>query len=832
MKTFRNTKTLSALIAISTSFLIAVFACVSFAQEEAADPGWPRMFESNGNKVVVYQPQLDEWVDYKTLKGKAAAVVELKGDDKTYYGALDIEADSETDHESRIVLLKNFRITQYIFPSIEEKLAEKCTLAVKDALPKGKIKHISLDRILAGLEATKEKAKGVAVNLDPPPIYKSEKPAILVLFMGEPKFKAVENMDKLLFAVNTNWDVLHEDGSSKYYLLNGKSWLVTKDIKKGPWEAAKTVPGSFTKLPDNDNWKAVKKHVPGVKPKEVPEIFVSTEPAELIVTYGTPNYSPIPDTKLMYVTNTDSDLFLHIGAGKYYFLTAGRWFRADSLDGPWSAASTELPDDFSMIPTDHAKGYVLSSVPGTPDAEAAVLLASVPRKATVNRKDTKVTVVYEGEPEFVEIKDTKTVYYAVNTPYNVFRVDKEFYCVHDGVWFVSTNATGPWVVATQVPAVIYTIPSNHPKHNVTYVYIYDTTPDTVIVGYTSGYTGTYIVTTGVVMYGYGYWMRDDYWYNYHHYHYHPYYYSYGHGYRYDYYYGNYYRGARYYGPYGGVGGVAGYNPATGTYYRGGYAQGPYGRAFAGQAYNPYTDRYAARAGAKTPYGSWGRTVVADGDKWARGGHRSQGGKTAAGFETSEGAKAIGGYNKQTGQGGFIGKDKYGDVYAGRDGNVYKKGDDGWQKNTGKGWENVDTSAARKKAETRTDSTRKKYQSGSMTTQQRDKLSQYSTQRKTDPTRQRTQSGGLTAKQRDRLSQYSTSSGRSSSSRTRNQNLNRDYSARQRGNQRASTYRKSRSSGSRSNIQRSGGSRSRSSGASRGGGSRGGGGRGGGGGRRR
>ena len=266
-------------------------------------------------------------------------------------------------------------------------------------------------------------------------------------------------------------------------------------------------------------------------------------------------------------------------------------------------------------------------MPGTPEAEAAVLLASIPRKATVNRKDTKVTVVYEGDPKFVEIESTSTVYYAVNTPFNVFRVEKEFYVVHDGVWFVSANATGPWVVATQVPAVIYTIPPNHPKHNVTYVYIYDTTPDTVVVGYTSGYTGTYVVTTGVVMFGVGYWYWDDYYYD--HYHYHPHYYSYGSGYRYDYYHGDYYRGAKYYGPYGGIGGVAGYNPATGTYYRGGYAQGPYGSAFAHQAYNPYTDRYAARAGAKTPYGSCGRTVVADGDKWARGGHLSQGGKTVS-----------------------------------------------------------------------------------------------------------------------------------------------------------------------------------------------------------
>lgn len=781
MNKYRNKKGVSSLVSIIFFSLITLLAGVSFAQEEAADPGWPRMFEANGNKVVVYQPQLDEWVDHEILRAKAAAVVELKGSDEEYYGVLSMEADTETDFESSTVLLKNFQVTQYLFPNVEEELFQKCTKAVKDALPKGKIKHIALDRIIAGLEATKEKAKGVVVNLDPPPIYTSAKPAILVLFMGEPKFEAVENVQELLFAVNTNWDILLEVGSSQYYMLNGESWLVTEDVLKGPWQAAKTLPKSFTKLPDDDNWQAVRKNVPGVKAKEVPEIFVSTEPAELIVTEGTPNYSPVPGTKLMYVTNTESDLFLHNVEGQFYLLTAGRWFKAKSLEEDWTAASTELPDDFRKIPTDHEKAYTLSSVPGTPEAEAAVLLASIPRKATVNRKETKVTVVYEGDPKFVVIDGTSTVYYAVNSPYSVFRVEKEYYCVHDGVWFVSASATGPWAVSTKVPAVIYTIPPNHPKHNVTYVYIYDTTPDTVIVGYTSGYSGSYVVATGVVMFGFGVWAGCEIWYDHYcHYHYHPYYYSYGCAARYDFYYGGYYRAARYYGPYGGAGGVAGYNPATGTYYRGGYAYGPYGSAFAHQAYNPYTDRYAARAGARTPYGSWGRSVVSNGDNWARGGHRSQDGKTVAGLKTSEGGKLIGGYNRHTDQGAVIGKDKYGDVYAGRDGNVYKKTDDGWQKIDRKVRENPDTSVTRDSAQARTESARNK-----------------------------AKSGGWTPEQKERMNQYSTSS-RSGSSRSQYSNLNRDYNARQSGNQRTRSYQQGRSSGSW------GGSRGGSFGGSRGG----------------
>ena len=43
-----------------------------------------------------------------------------------------------------------------------------------------------------------------------------------------------------------------------------------------------------------------------------------------------------------------------------------------------------------------------------------------------------------------------------------------------------------------------------------------------------------------------------------------------------------------YGPYGGVGMGASYNPRTGTYARGAAAYGPYGSRAAGQAYNPRT----------------------------------------------------------------------------------------------------------------------------------------------------------------------------------------------------------------------------------------------------
>lgn len=755
---------------------LITFSGAVFAQGEESAEGWPRSYKSGGNQVIVYQPQLDEWQDYKLLIGKAAVVVELQGQSQEYYGAIDLQATTEVDFDSRTVLMKKLEISKQTFPNIDEKLADKCQQVIKSSLPIGKSTTISLDRVLAGLERTAKQTKAILVNLEPPPIYHSETPAVLVMFMGEPKFEEVPGVADLLYAVNTNWDILLEFGTTNYYLLHGRSWLKTKDLLHGPWQATTSLPKSFQTLPDDNNWKEVKQNVPGVRAETVPRVITSTRPAELILTDGTSNYSPITGTSLLYATNTESDVFLHPGNGEIYFLTAGRWFKAKQLSGPWTAASENLPMDFTKIPADHKKAHVLSSIPGTPEADAAVLLASVPRKATVDRKNTTVKVAYEGDPEFVEISGTTSkVYYAVNTPFSVFRVEKKFYTVHNGVWFVSLEASGPWHVCTLVPASIYSIPATHPKHNVVYVYVYDSTPDTVVVGYTSGYSGTYVATTGVIMFGLGYWWAyDDHYHHYHHYHYHSHYYAYGCAARYDYYHGGYYYSGRYYGPHGGsAGGWAGYDPGSGTYYRGGYASGPHGRAFAREAYNPYTDRYAAQAGAKTPYGSWGRTVVADGNDWVRGGHRSQGDKTVGAIETSKGGKAVARYDKSTDRGAVVGKDKYGDVYVGRDGNVYKRSDDGWQKNTGKGWSDVDTSAARSSAQSRADASRSKVETSPRTRPE-----------STTSPRTRPDSSSSKTRLRGGGSRYSS---QGSSYQRRSSNLNREYQNRSRGNSRASTY---------------------------------------------
>src|SRR5262249_39006434 len=156
--------------------------------------------------------------------------------------------------------------------------------------------------------------------------------------------------------------------------------------------------------------------------------------------------------------------------------------------------------------------------------------------------------------------------YAVNTPEKVIQVGDSYYLCYQGVWFMSKDPNGPWKVADSVPKEIYSIPPSSPVYNVTYVTQGNSTADTVECSSTGGYMGMFVIgmTAGwAIGYGTGYYYP-------------PYYYggvyygypaTYGVGAAYSTARGSYGVGRAAYGPYGGVGGSAWYNPNTGRYGR-------------------------------------------------------------------------------------------------------------------------------------------------------------------------------------------------------------------------------------------------------------------------
>ena len=79
---------------------------------------------------------------------------------------------------------------------------------------------IALDRVLASVDKSQILPKNVeGVKADPPAIFYSAKPAVLVNLDGDPIWSPIEDND-LKFAVNTNWDLFQHGPTSTLYLRN------------------------------------------------------------------------------------------------------------------------------------------------------------------------------------------------------------------------------------------------------------------------------------------------------------------------------------------------------------------------------------------------------------------------------------------------------------------------------------------------------------------------------------------------------------------------------------------------------------------------------------
>jgi hypothetical protein len=659
-----------------------------------ADGGWPRAYLTpSGGQLLLYQPQIASWDNQKHMVAYGAVSYQPKGAQKPELGTVKVESDTRVSVEQRLVKFAKLQVTEIKFNALDRDKTREVADTLADGIPDQE-RVIALDRVLAHLDTSGIIPKNVeGIKADPPPIFFSTKSAALMNIDGDPIWSPIKDND-LKYAVNTNWDLFQLETTKRFYLRSDKSFLTATDVN-GPWSAAGTLPESFKKLPNDENWKDVKDALPGKKldEKNTPKIFVSTKPAELLLLKGEPSYLLVNGTSdLLWVQNTDSDVFRMGKTGPVYYLVAGRWFSGPGFNGPWTFASTKLPEDFKKIPLEHPRSRVLASVPGTPQAAEAILLAQVPQTARVNKKEVKAPeVTYQGEPKFETIPTT-TVARAVNTDKDIIKVGDLYYMCFQGVWFMARSPQGPWEVTGSVPKEIYEIPVSSPSHNVTYVTVEDDSTDWATFATVAGYTGM-MVAWGCVVWGSGYYYPPYWGYGGYYPYYYPFYPTYGYGAYYNPWTGAYGRSAVAYGPYGGAGVGARYNPRTGTYSRGAAAWGPYGARGVAEAYNPRTGAYGRTRQGSNVYGSWGATGVQRGDDWARTARvtNNRTGNTTRVTQGSGGGEAIS-RRGGPGGGGTVARSGSGDVYAGRDGNVYRNEGGGWQKYDNGGWNNVDKPA--------------------------------------------------------------------------------------------------------------------------------------------
>jgi len=491
-----------------------------------------------------------------------------------------------------------------------------------------------------------------------PVIFVATEPSELVVTEGEPKYLAIPGT-KLSYVENTTGNMFRDGADQQLYLLVSGRWFRAA-AQAGPWRfvASDQLPADFAKIPDDspkENVKAAVRGTPQSKEALIANAIPQTAEVKVKETRidppkfdGEVKLAAIEGTSLQYVVNTATPI-IRVGESSWYAVQNAVWFTAAGPGGPWAVA-TSVPPVIYTIPASSPLHYVT------------------------------YVKIYETKP------DKETVYVGYTPGYYGS-------CVSNGVVVYGTGYAYP----PYVGSVWYGPPATYGVGvGMTY------TPWT---GWTFGFGFGW--SWGSVTVGWG-WGAYPWW--------GP--VGWGYYYPYPYYRPPYWGGAAW-GPWGGgaVWGPGGWAATSGNVYSrwgatsavtrrsGGYNAwtGDAWRNSAGMSYNSRTGNISA--GQRSAVGNVYSGNYAYGGRGSsvntRGGGSVSGGRVTAGNVYTGNQATAGRISGTTGsgesgsaawargeQGGVarVGDD----VYAGKDGNVYKRNGDGsWdQHQPGGSWDRV------------------------------------------------------------------------------------------------------------------------------------------------
>jgi hypothetical protein len=480
------------------------FACtlaLGLSSALAQQDDWPRTLPVGEGLVTIYPLQAEQMVG-ETVHYRAALAYRPAPDADPVFGAGWFESKVEIDSEDGVVHASDLRVTQTRFPEGTAEVRDPLADALAAFSPRWNL-DFPLDRLESDLQTAAAESESLEnLNTAPPRIVYRDRPALLVTLDGDPLLREIED-SPYRAVINTPYPMI-SDGRHFYLNVSKDVWY-RSDRATGPFRFVASPPAGIAALVKPEAEQSAAAPSAAITAANAPEIVIATSPTELIVTDGPAVFVPLVDD-LLVLQNSDDDVFMHVESQQFYVVLAGRWYHADTLNGPWSyRAADQLPPAFAEIPRQSDQADARVHVAGTEEAREAVLEAQVPQTAAVERGVAEVEVSYDGQPDFRPVEGTD-MEYAVNTGAAVLHSDRQYYLVDDGVWYVSDSPNGPWRVSAWRPQAVGSIAPTSPVYHVKYVYIYDSTPDVVYVGYTPGYLGNYVYH-GTVVYGTGWYYR-------------------------------------------------------------------------------------------------------------------------------------------------------------------------------------------------------------------------------------------------------------------------------------------------------------------------------------
>src|SRR5690349_15302900 len=101
---------------------------------QPSDTSWPRERYQNGNRLIVYQPQVDDWKNFQDLSWRMAVSVTPKTG-KTVVGVVEMKGTTSVDNVNKLVNVSNLQITNTYFPSLDKATADKMEQVFKSFVP-------------------------------------------------------------------------------------------------------------------------------------------------------------------------------------------------------------------------------------------------------------------------------------------------------------------------------------------------------------------------------------------------------------------------------------------------------------------------------------------------------------------------------------------------------------------------------------------------------------------------------------------------------------------------------------------------------------------------